>query len=442
MRRDLRGNPISTASCDAADHAEQALWRLVSFFGDPSADLAAAASADPGWPLAPAMQAAFILSMTEPGLVPQAREAAAQAEALAAGACERERAHVAALRTALAGCWKQACAQWDAILLRHPRDLLALFCAHLYDFYRGDARNLRQRVARVLPEWPVDDPLRPYVLSMHAFGLEECQLYAQAEATGREAASGDAAVPWAIHAVAHVMEMQGRHEEGLRWLADREAEWSVDNGLSVHNWWHKALFHLEALDHAGALAVYDAAIGVPASTYALQRLDAAALLWRLSLYGVDVGDRWRTLADGWIAGGALQTLGYYAFNDVHLLIALVGAGRRGDAEAVLAEVERRAESDAGDNRGMAGEVGVPLMRGLLAYDAGEYDGAAQRLYAMRDGAHRFGGSHAQRDLVDQTILAAAAGRRLRDLGRALLNERRLAKRATPLTERWAERIGA
>ena len=61
---------------------------------------------------------------------------------------------------------------------------MALLCAHLFDFYLGDARQLRARVARVLPEWPEADPLQPFVLGMYAFGLEECNLYAEAEAAG------------------------------------------------------------------------------------------------------------------------------------------------------------------------------------------------------------------------------------------------------------------
>jgi hypothetical protein len=62
------------------------------------------------------------------------------------------------------------------------------------------------------------------------------------------------------------------------------------------------------------------------------------------------------------------------------------------------------------------------------------------LYPVRAGAQRFGGSHAQRDLIDQTLLAASARGSRRSLGRALLNERRLAKPLTPLTRHWLERM--
>ena len=52
----------------------------------------------------------------------------------------------------------------------------------------------------------------------------------------------------------------------------------------------------------------------------------------------------------------------------------------------------------------------------------------------------FGGSHAQRDLIDQTLLCAAARAGDRAVGHALLNERLLAKRRTPLTEYWLSQV--
>ena len=90
---------------------------------------------------------------------------------------------------------------------------------------------------------------------------------------------------------------------------------------------------------------------------------------------------------------------------------------------------------------MTSEVGAPLMRGLMAFASGDAAAACAALLPLRTLAHRFGGSHAQRDLIEQTLLAAAARAGERSLGRALLNERRLAKPATPLTEHWAAQFG-
>ena len=81
------------------------------------------------------------------------------------------------------------------------------------------------------------------------------------------------------------------------------------------------------------------------------------------------------------------------------------------AEAWVARCAERAmvaDDARRSNHGMAREVGLPLMRGLLAFARGDDDAAADLLYAARGEAQRFGGSHAQRDLIDQTLLAAAA----------------------------------
>ncbi|WP_341888952.1 tetratricopeptide repeat protein [Variovorax sp. YR752] len=441
MKQDRRGNPVGTSSPEALAHAETALWRMCSFFDAPLADIDAAIAADPGWMLPHVMRAAFLLTLTEPSLLADARAALDQADLLAANAPERERAHWAAADRCAAGDWHGACAAWEQILLDHPRDLYALQWAHLFDFYRGDARNLRGRVARVLPEWPRDDALRPYLLGMHAFGLEECNLYPQAEAIGREAVSGEAKVPWATHAVAHVMEMQGRFDEGRRWLHEQQPVWDEGNGFAGHHWWHLALFHLEAMDLPGALALHDAHQGSAHAVLTLQRLDGAALLWRLRLLGADgLGPRWADLADGWDL--TPRDAGHSAFNDAHMLIALIGLGDAARAQALLAAVQRRAERGSGSNTAMAREVGLPLMRGLLAFAAGEAAESIRLLAPLRETAHRFGGSHAQRDLVDQTLLAACAmpgGERA--LGRALLNERQLARGATPQVEHWRQCMG-
>lgn len=433
---DFRGVPSGASSSIARDHHERALWHLVSFYGDPMAAFDATIAADPGWGLARVIKAVFILTLTEPAMLQQARLLLAEAAPLMAGAPPHEQAHFDAAQAALAGRWHEACARWDALLLAQPRDLLALSAAHLFDFYRGDARNLRARVARVLPEWPLDDPLQPFVLGMHAFGLEECNLYPQAEAAGREALSRDPRGPWAIHAVAHVMEMQGRHDEGVRWLDDGSAGWA-DNGLAVHLWWHLALFRLETLHTAAALALFDARIAGSASTVNLQWLDASALLWRLQLLGVDVGPRWQALAAAW--ADPVAHAGHYAFNDVHALLAFIGSGDMARAQALLAASSAQANADNAD---MAREVGVPLMQGLVAFANGDADDACKKLYPLRSVAHHFGGSHAQRDLIDQTLLAAAARSSHRAAGRALLNERRLAKPLTALTAHWAQRLGA
>ncbi len=439
---DVRGNPSGSAEPAARDAADKALWRMMSFYDVPLADLDAASAADPAWALPHVMRAGFLLSLTEPSLLPEARGHLETARLLVERAPPREQAHFEAVQQVLDGRWHAACRTWDEVLLSHPCDALALQWAQLWDFYRGDAPGLRGRPARALPAWDEADPLYGCALGLYAFGLEECNLYPQAEDVGRRALAADPRVPWAVHAVAHVMEMQGRYEEGSGWLRLHQPVWAEGNGFAGHLWWHKALFRLEALDVAGVLRLIDTHLSGAALQITLQRVDAAAMLWRLHLLGQDVSAACAALVDGW--ADSPDDAGYYAFNDVHRVLALLGAGDLPRAEAWVARCAARAMEGADarrSNHAMAREVGLPLMRALLAFGRGAGDEAADALYPVRAVAQRFGGSHAQRDLIDLTLLAAAARGGRRALGRALIHERLMAKPATPLTRHWMQALG-
>ena len=122
------------------------------------------------------------------------------------------------------------------------------------------------------------------------------------------------------------------------------------------------------------------------------------------------------------------------------MLALVGAGRLDDAAAVL-EAARARSREPSTVGAMAAEVGVPLMTGILDYGRGRFAETVEALWSVRDVCHRFGGSHAQRDLVDQTLIDAAIRAGQRQLARHLLNERLLTKARSPLTKHWAARIG-
>ncbi|HZV94267.1 MAG TPA: tetratricopeptide repeat protein, partial [Caldimonas sp.] len=254
--RDAHGNAVGTASHEALAAAEQALWRMMSFYGTPVGDLDCAIAADPGWLLPRVMKAGFLLGLTEPDLVADGRAALGEAEARSGSGNARERGHLAAVQRVALGDWQGASDAWQEVLDAHPRDALALQWVLLFDFYRGDTQALLERVARASPEWHEDDPLFAYVLGLHAFGLEETGHYAEAEAAGRRALAGAAKVPWAIHAVAHVMEMQGRHDEGRRWMAQWRPDWGEGNGFAGHLGWHEAVFCLESLDAEAALVPF------------------------------------------------------------------------------------------------------------------------------------------------------------------------------------------
>ncbi len=445
QQHDARGLPVGSLSASARASVDVALWRTMAFYDTPLADLDAAIAADPGWALPHTMKAGHLLGLTEPSLLAEAAQHLAAARALTTTAAPaRERAHLEAVQHLLDGRWHAACRIWDALLIEHPRDALALQWAQLWDFYRGDLVGLRARPARALPAWDEHDPLFPHVLALWAFGLEENHCLAQAEEAGRRALSIDARAAWAVHSVAHVMDMQGRFDEGAGWLRQHQESWSEGNGLATHLWWHTALFRLEGLDVAGTLRVVDGHLAGEQLQIGLQRLDAASMLWRLHLLGADVAERSAALVAGWPLAADGEA-GHYAFNDLHALLPMLASGDIAAAERWIARCAERALAPEGarrDNHAVSREVGLPLARGLLAYGRGEFDEAADQLYAVRAQAQRIGGSHAQRDIVDQTLLSACVRGGRKALGQALLNERMLAKPATPLTRHWQERLDA
>jgi hypothetical protein len=230
---------------------------------------------------------------------------------------------------------------------------------------------------------------------------------------------------WARHAVAHVMEMQDRRADGVAWMRGDIPSWTEDSFFKVHNWWHLALFHLGLGETEAALTIYDGPLFGEPSGMAFDLDDAAALLWRLHLMGQDMGGRWESLADAYEAKGGW---GEYAFDDFHGVAALAAAGRLQAARAVIA-AQARAMEAAGDNALFTREVGLPGMQALLAFEEGRYGEAVELLRAIRSGSARFGGSHAQRDIIDLTLIAAAERGGETALARALRDERAQARPA-------------
>lgn len=441
MLQDHRGLAVSTPSAQALAQFEAALAQFHAYRGDPIATLDAALSLDPDFVLAHLAKAFVVVTATEGRFMPMARAAVARAEALPARANTRERALTAAARLLVDGHWHEACRAFDAVLREWPRDALALQTAHLMDFYRGDALNLRNRVARVLPAWSTALPGYSYLLGMHAFGLEECHQYPDAEAAGRRAVELTPGDGWAVHAVAHVMEMQGRIGEGIAWLESGADDWGRDdNAFAPHNWWHLALLHMDRGDLDAALDLYDRRLDGPQADMMLVLIDCVALLWRLRLEGVDVGDRFERVADRWQAKAEGER-GFYAFNDLHAVMSFAATGRDADSARVLAEMRATAAHGAGANRAMTRDIGLPLAEAMLDFAQGRTLQAAARIEAVRDIAHGFGGSHAQRDVLALTLIEAA--RRGGDLPRArhVLAER-LVHRPTAWSARLAARLDA
>jgi tetratricopeptide (TPR) repeat protein len=418
-----------TGSVEAVAAYDRAIEHLIRFQPAVVDAAAESAAADPGCVLGRVLGAYLGLMSTEEGAVAGAGAALGPADDDSAP-LPRERAHLAAARRWIAGDMAGAGALLGDISVRYPRDLLALFVGHQIDFFCGDAVNLRDRIGRALTAWGDQDPQSGFLYGMYAFGLEECNQYGQSAQAGQRAVELNPDDVWGIHAVVHTYEMQAQVPAGVRFMRERRADWSAGNFLNVHNSWHYALYLLQAGDTAGALAVYDQFLHHAGSEdIALELLDATALLWRLWLEGIPAGDRWRPLAQAW---ARLLAPGFYPFNDMHAIMAFIGSGELGRAREVVAALERVVRDDGPATTGassvttgwaMTAAVGLPVCRSLTQFGAGQYEQALAELLPVRTRVHEFGGSHAQRDAVERTLLEAAIRAGRMDLAGALVSER-------------------
>ena len=435
-RTDIWGNPVSHASADAIRRLEHIMTLMNAYQADPIAEVDALLAEHPDFVMAHAFRAGALATAGDKAFEGELAKTVAAAETLAGKANDRERLHIAAARSWLNGDFEQASEMWGRAALLYPRDVTAIQFAQLGDFYLGYSQMLRDRVARVLPHWDRAVPNYGFVLGMHAFGLEECGDYANAEAVGRDAVALDGRDAWAVHAVTHVMEMQGRAADGIDWLESTSATWAPGSLFGFHNWWHQALFCLDAGDPRRAFKLFDEKVSAGSFGQALELVDGSALLWRLSLLGHDVGARWTDIADKW----AMRIEdGYYAFNDLHAMMAFIGANRRSE-QAALIQVAERAALGNGTNAMMTREVGLPSLKGFAAFGRGAYDEAVERLLPIRGKANRFGGSHAQRDIFSWTLAEAALRTGDRSLAEGLVAERLAQKPESRVNLAWDERI--
>ena len=431
---DAYGLATSSANAKCVELYQAALHQLQSYLGDPVATIDEALAEDPDFVLGHIFRAEAYIGAWEASVLQEIEKSLRRLDELDNQANERERAHTHAIRAWAEGDWNGMRARLERLSAEYPRDVLALQIGHLTDFYHGDRDNLRNRIARSLPSLTAADPGYGFFLGMYAFGLEECGEYARAEETARQAIAHEPDDCWAHHAIAHVMEMQARQAEGIAWMEGSQAHWAqADNGFAFHNWWHTALYNLDQDHIERAIEIYDTCIHPEPVDMQLEMLDAAALLWRLFLRGIDVGDRWSELATTFekVAGA-----GFYVFNDMHAVMAYVGAGRDAAAAKLLAEVERQVEAD-GTNAFMTREVGLPVVRAFVAFGRAAYDETVALLLPVRNRAYVFGGSHAQRDVIHRTLIEAALRGNEAALATALTRERTALKPHWPFS--WSLR---
>lgn len=439
MQKDERGLDLTTESAEAAETFNAAIRDYLDYRLSAGEKVKSAIAADPTFLMGHCLRGYFMLLIGSSATLPAARKALAQASARAGLASRREQMHVAALAAWCDGDTPQACDIWEQIVAEWPLDLLALRLHHFGNFWLGESRALRDLPAAVIPVWNADTAGYGSVLGMLSFGLEECGEYAEAEKIGRRAVELDAEDLWSIHAVAHVLEMQGRLEDGMAWLHQPAGTWADRNPFKDHLWWHTALFPLEAGDYDRVLALYDSEVKVQENAFYLDVQNAASLLLRLEFCGIDVGDRWHLLAEV-----AEKRIGDHVlgFTDTHFMMALARDGRRNAAEKMLASLRDFAVSPSRNAAAtIAQPLTIPVCEAVLAFAGKDFNRAVELLLPLRYRLQGLGASHAQRDIFSQILIESAIGAGRITLARHLLAQRTTLKPNSRYTrQRYADAL--
>jgi hypothetical protein len=232
-----------------------------------------------------------------------------------------------------------------------------------------------------------------------------------------------------------VCEMSGRHKDGIAWLNGLSGRWGSINNFILHLWWHLALYHYELGAFDAVLDLYDRKMRPPKYWEYLDLTNAAALLLRLEMEGVEVGNRWDEIARASAEHVADHLL---AFADVHYAIALAAAGGDG-ADRFVEGLVRYSDQPADSQAEVIGVCGRSLAEAAVAARRGEYGRVVELIHPIRPAIKALGGSHAQRDLFEQILIHAAIGDGQLKLARALLSERVVRRPRSPLA--WKSYAG-
>ena len=403
--RDSQGLEYTVAHANSVRQFEEVISSFMGYRPDAGSLLKALLKDDPGMPMARCMKGYLAKMMGLKALHERAKAALNQLNADGAGnLSHRESLHIKALEAWCTGNLEQTAQIWEEILLHYPLDCIALRLVYFNHFYSGDGRRMRDSMMRVLPYWNCSHPHYGYVLGLYAFALEECAEFDLAERYGRQAVEINPQDAWSVHAVAHVMETQERHQEGIDWIAELEPHWSTVNNFRFHLYWHQCLFHLEKGEYESVLGIHDRLLVSDLdSDFYLDLCNAASLLWRLELHGIDIGQRWQVLAEA--AQRRIDDRDL-VFASLHYLMVLAAAKDCQSCDRILGQFKEWSSSPDTQGRVMR-QVGMALANALVKIRQGEADKALQSLEGIRYETDLIGGSIAQRDLFGMMLVDAA-----------------------------------
>ena len=405
--RDAYGLTVSTGSRAAVDAHDRGVRALLGFGAETVDEFRRAVAADPDFVLArAALAVALYLDEHIPAGRAEMERAVADGATQAATLTGRERRHLEALRLFVGGRGNDAIPVMKEILAEHPRDVLLMQRLYFLYFWQGRSADMLEITTEVRP------------------ALEENRRFDEALPLAERALARNPRDAWAVHAIAHVHYERGENRRGIETLPPQIHPCDHLGYFRNHLLWHLALLHLAEGDYERGGRLFESVFGRIPITIASDLQDSVALAWRLDLFGHPESKRWTQLAEAarrWIDMPLLL------FHDLHVGMALSAAGDWPAAEGHLERLRARGKKS---RNATLPEVVVPLLEGLHAFARGDYAGCVARMEPVDARVVEVGGSHAQREVFHDTLVAAALRGRVPERAIALL-ERRLAKRPNP-----------
>ena len=429
--QDRYGLTLSTNSADAASAYREGVDLLLAAWPGAAEAFDRAITADPDFALAHIARGR-IHTFYQQGDVARKKAALAR-ELVARHGSERERTHVETLALAIEGQIPAALASALAHVEAHPRDAIVMSLPMgafgLFAFSgMADHDQARVDLAGRYAHHYGDDW---WYLTNHGWALTENGDVARGRAMTERGFEMRKANANAAHALLHAMFEDGSVADADALVTAWIPTYDRSGILHGHILWHQALGALEHGDAARALAIY-AAVLKPSATRAppLNAVtDGASLLWRLSAYGHAVSDDLWTEADAFAQRAFPKSS--IPFADVHMALFAAATRNQAALEQRLGVIEKRLS----DGKLPAGPVVPGIFRAMTAFAGGDYAGCVAHLEPVLDEVVRIGGSHAQREIVEDTFIVALM--KSGDLGRARTRlDRRLHRRPSPRDARW------
>ena len=430
--------PLSTTSAVAARHYREGVDLLLSLWPGAAEALEAAIAADPEFALAHAARARLHAIRAE---VANARAMISTAsELVKRNGTQRERSHVEVLSLAIHGQSASALSLAQVYSDLWPRDVVVLSLmlgAFGLLAFSGMADHDEARVElceRHARHFAADDW---WFLTYRGWSHGENGDVALGRTLTQRSLELRRNNANAAHALSHVLYEAGAGEEAEALIAGWLPAYGRTGILHGHIAWHAALAALERGDTDRALAIYAenvapaASLGAPINVVS----DTTSFLWRLEAYGhsVPVG-LWADAAA--YASRFFQQPGF-AFADFHMALAAAGVGDREALERRAADLAALVEA----GKLPAGPVVPAICRAALAFADEDYAGCVRMLEPVSADVARIGGSGAQRDIVEDTLLVGLMRSGEARKARALL-EQRLQRRPSPRDTGWLDRLAS